>query len=541
MNLNMLSLNKLHKSASLYLFLFSLSFSCFAQHNNFPWPEGQRAAISLSFDDARNSQPLVGKDLFRRLGIKVTYYVLPWGVRDHLEDWKAIVADGHEIGNHTVDHPCTGNFPWSRNNALENYSLASMREELLEANQLLKDLLGVVPVSFAYTCGDTYVGRGGQTKSYIPLVHELFESGRNYMDECANDPTIASLARLQGIDMDGKDFEKDIKPRIDEAIARGSWLVLAGHEIGEGGQQTVQIKMLEKLTAYVKERSKDIWTAPVGDVAAHIKKERKRQAKELKKSLSFCSTFDHGTDADYAKGDAKMYGAMKYAPGESGIANMMPAEVGIANGKGHFGNALEFKRKGKPTVYYASANNIPYDKTNWNGTISLWLSLDPAKDLAPGFTDPIQITDSGYDDAGLWVDFTKENPRSFRMGIFGDVKVWNPEKKKPDANPAFDNRLVLAKEPPFSRGRWTHVVISYTGLNSSNGKADFYINGQLQGTSQNIKEPFTWDYDKSKIFLGLNFIGLMDEVSIFNRALSADEVNMLYQLPEGLNSILSLE
>jgi hypothetical protein len=41
--------------------------------------------------------------------------------------------------------------------------------------------------------------------------------------------------------------------------------------------------------------------------------------------------------------------------------------------------------------------------------------------------------------------------------------------------------------------------------------------------------------------IGLNYIGLMDELALFNRALSAQEVNMLYQLPEGIGSLLRAE
>jgi len=33
--------------------------------------------------------------------------------------------------------------------------------------------------------------------------------------------------------------------------------------------------------------------------------------------------------------------------------------------------------------------------------------LESEEALAPEFTDPIQITDSGYDVAALWLDFTK--------------------------------------------------------------------------------------------------------------------------------------
>ena len=502
------------------------------------WPQDKRAALSLSFDDARQSHPDVGQALFQKLDAKVTFYVVPRGMENKLDGWKQIVADGHEIGNHTIYHPCTGNFPWAKANALENYTLTSMRQELLEANQQIQQMLGVTPVSFAYTCGNTFVGRGANTKSYAPLVHELFESGRGWLNESANDPAFADMALLQGVEMDGKDFETEIKPLVDEAVKNGSWLLLAGHEIGEGGRQTTRVKMLEELIAYVKRPESGIWLGTVGEVAAYVKEQRAKQVANLQEAMTFCSTFDEGYRADFAQGDPRIYGAPAYDKAEQRMANAVPEEVALAHNRGRFGHALEFKRKGKPVIFYQSKDNITYSQSNWNGTISLWLSLDPETDLAPGYTDPIQITDAGYDDAAFWVDFSNKNPRSFRMGVYGDVKVWNPKKIGPDDNPAFQKRLLPATDPPFSRGRWTHIVVTFSGINSENGTANFYINGKHQG-SREITEPFTWELEQSKIFLGVNYIGLMDEVALFNRALTAEEVTQLYQLPEGIQMLIN--
>ncbi|MBK8500720.1 MAG: polysaccharide deacetylase family protein [Saprospiraceae bacterium] len=140
----------------------------------FPWPVGKKAALSLSFDDARLSNVDVGLSLFKKHDVRVTYYVVPGGVQQRLPQWRQAVADGHEIANHTLYHPCSGNFSWARSKALESYSLASMREELIEANQQIKSLLGVEPISSAACCGQTYVGSGTETRSYVPLIAELF-------------------------------------------------------------------------------------------------------------------------------------------------------------------------------------------------------------------------------------------------------------------------------------------------------------------------------------------------------------------------------
>src|SRR5207247_3703239 len=45
------------------------------------WPDGSRAALSLSFDDARPSQVSRGLDILERLEVRVTFFVLPGAVR----------------------------------------------------------------------------------------------------------------------------------------------------------------------------------------------------------------------------------------------------------------------------------------------------------------------------------------------------------------------------------------------------------------------------------------------------------------------------
>src|SRR5262249_26750509 len=106
----------------------------------FHWPDGKRAAVSLSFDDGRVSQIDAGLALMKKLGLKVTFFVTPASVERQLAGWKQAVADGHEIANHSLTHPCTGNYAISVNNALETYDLAMMAQQLDEANIRIEQL-----------------------------------------------------------------------------------------------------------------------------------------------------------------------------------------------------------------------------------------------------------------------------------------------------------------------------------------------------------------------------------------------------------------
>ena len=250
-----------------------LALSATSSAQSFEWPDGRKAAISLTFDDARHSQVEKGTVLLDKYDAKATFYIVPGTAEQRLEGWKAAVEAGHEIGNHSLVHPCSGNFPFSRDRALETYSIGQMRAELKTANDRIEEMLGVTPTSFAYPCGMTFVGRGVEAKSYIPVVAELFTTGRGWLDEAPNDPTYVDMAQITGMEMDGKDFE-EILPLLESARRDGLWLVLAGHEMNDAGRQTTRLSMLDKLIPYLQDPANGFWFATVGEVAEYVEEER---------------------------------------------------------------------------------------------------------------------------------------------------------------------------------------------------------------------------------------------------------------------------
>ena len=156
---------------------------------------------------------------------------------------------------------------------MEDYTLNQMERELESANEVIESALGVRPVTFAYPCGQKFVGRGRHLKSYVPLVAELFLAGRGWMDEAANDPAFCDPAQLLGMELDGLDFTQ-AKKLIDVAVRDGSWLVFAGHEIGAGGRQTTRINTLEAICQYARDPNNEIWMDTVEAIASHIQHAR---------------------------------------------------------------------------------------------------------------------------------------------------------------------------------------------------------------------------------------------------------------------------
>lgn len=226
-----------------------------------------RLAVSLTFDDARESQLDVLVPMLDAYGLRATFYVLPEPVSRRQPDWHAVVEAGHEIGNHTVTHPCSSNFEFSRMNALEDYSLERIAAEIDNASARIHGLLGVRPESFAYPCGQSFVGRGEGRISYVPLVARRFIAGRGYKSETSNDPRGCDFAHLDAFLIDGLDAQA-LVGLVDEA-GDGRWVILAGHDVGESGHQTVPVESLEALCHRLV--ASDEWVAPVAEIAKRLK------------------------------------------------------------------------------------------------------------------------------------------------------------------------------------------------------------------------------------------------------------------------------
>ncbi len=238
------------------------------------WPRGKRAGLSLTFDDARPSQVDRAAPILDRYGIRATFYALPSMLRYRLQGWKAALAAGHELGNHTVSHPCSCNYPFSRANALEDYTLERLEQELIRANQELEAFTGRRPTSFAYPCGQRFIGQGNATRSYVPLVAAHFLVARGYLDETSNDPMRCDMAQVSGVAADGKGFEQ-LRAMIDSAIEEGRWLVLVAHDVAtKPGAQAMSTDVLEQVCCYVS-RLSELWTATVSAAGAQLLQNRR--------------------------------------------------------------------------------------------------------------------------------------------------------------------------------------------------------------------------------------------------------------------------
>lgn len=236
----------------------------------FAWPENKRAAISLSWDDGLASQVEVAMPILESHGFRGSFYVLPGKIEPNLPAWQAAASRGHEIGNHTVRHPCSRNFSWVPPEAqLEGYTLTKIEEEIVTANRRLEEMFGAVPRTFAYCCGQSYVGCGAKVQSYVPVVARHFEVGRGYMAEQHNDPLGCDLAQVFGVPMDERPIGV-LREYIAQAKEAGGWLILVGHEMAQVPGQNRMRPAILKLLAEELARDRTLWVDTVASVGRHV-------------------------------------------------------------------------------------------------------------------------------------------------------------------------------------------------------------------------------------------------------------------------------
>lgn len=93
----------------------------------------------------------------------------------------------------------------------------------------------------------------------------------------------------------------------------------------------------------------------------------------------------------------------------------------------------------------------------------------------------------------------------------------------------YGNQVAINSQTIAQRGVWYHVAATYDGNQSK-----LYVNGVLEASAT---PGFALDYDTTPIFIGTTgtwapylsmFGGIIDEVSIYNRALSSNEIAAIY-------------
>jgi len=257
----------------------------------------------------------------------------------------------------------------------------------------------------------------------------------------------------------------------------------------------------------------------------------------LRAALTFHASFDRTLDADFSRGDPKAQLAGASPKGQPTVsANEV---IRIAPGEGKFGGALHVTRKNPYRPSFKGPGAIDYRPADWSGSVSIWLRLTPDEDLEPGYCDAVQIVGGDTKKGFIFLEWSKdEQPREFRYAIRPRVELWNPQNKDWAKMTDAERPAVNLKRTPFARTKWTHVVFTFDRLNSGKaGVGKLYFDGKLQGTIKDWDLTFGWEPEKVQLVLAAAYVGYMDDLAVFSRALSEAEVRQVYGLKNGIKDL----
>lgn len=237
--------------------------------DKFQWND-KKCAIALTYDDGLHVHLDNVRPILDSFNLKGTFYVHTNSNSfiERASEWKALADYGHELGNHTVFHPCAGaskGREWvTEERDLDNYSKAGIINEITKASEALSTIDGKTERTFAYTCGDTSV----LDTSFVSGIKGLFTAARGvYRD--FDDMNSLDLYHLNTHSMAGHDATH-MKGLVDEAMAKGSLLVFLFHGVGGEHDLNVEKEDHDELIKYIKEKEDEIWVAPLVDIAAYI-------------------------------------------------------------------------------------------------------------------------------------------------------------------------------------------------------------------------------------------------------------------------------
>ena len=193
-----------------------------------------------------------------------------------------------------------------------------------------------------------------------------------------------------------------------------------------------------------------------------------------------------------------------------------------------------------PSCVLSWRRQVPFATSNWNGTVSFWLRRSRDRPRA-GLLRSHPDHAADWNDAAFWVDFEKR-PEStpFRLGVFADLAVWDPDSRDFEEIPAGERPLVTVAKPPFRAVRWTHVVFTFEHFNTGRpaGWRPSISTVSPRGNCEPATNPYLGSRQSDCGHGARNYIGLFDELAFFNRLLSAPEIQSIHIMERGISSLI---
>lgn len=236
------------------------------------WPNNAKAAVSLAYDDALNSQLDHVIPALNKLNLKASFYLTlnSSTVADRLSDWRKAAQQGHELGNHSINHSCRGsltNREWvPEHNDLDKKYFDEIIQEVHTANAFLKAIDGKTIRTFTVPCTDKMV----ENKNYVQALNNTFVGIKSHVGQIPQNSRSINVMDAPVWSPSGNSGAELIA-YVQKAALHGTIANFTFHGIG-GDHLSVSKKAHQELLDYLVKNKDIYWVDTYRNISLYVKK-----------------------------------------------------------------------------------------------------------------------------------------------------------------------------------------------------------------------------------------------------------------------------
>ena len=226
-----------------------------------PW-NNHVAALSLTFDDSRAVHLDVAVPELNKRHLRATFFLIV-SKTTRIDDWRRALAQGHEIGNHTVSHEHAADL-----------SKAGEELQIEDAKKFLDSNFNSDIMTFAYPYTEVSPGLLYWAKRYDFAARAGRGDGSEVYIKSDVQPEWYSLPSQPSY---AKYGAATYQAWIDKDISLKAWTTMQIHGIGDpstGFEPIPSNTFIEFLDDVTAAEARGLWVAPFGEVAAYFRAQK---------------------------------------------------------------------------------------------------------------------------------------------------------------------------------------------------------------------------------------------------------------------------
>lgn len=256
------------KNIFLFLLFLLITQGIYAQIH---WPAGKKAAVILTYDDGLKSHLRIVMPQLESHNFRGTFFLYGQVVKEEdIPEWRAASQRGHELGNHSLFHPCLSQTTQQSTEpcrSLECYSVKDMLTEISIMNNFLYAIDGKKEHAYAYPCSQSIAG--GEDYSQPLLTSDITKFARGgdrgiiTNADSLNYAMTPTLPAHTGITAD------TLIAYVQEAIKKEGLAIIVFHGVG-GDYLTVEANEHEKLIDYLASHQDILWVGTFSEILQYV-------------------------------------------------------------------------------------------------------------------------------------------------------------------------------------------------------------------------------------------------------------------------------